>query len=47
MDACKYSHVCFLNCKGCPDVDNATPEELKQAKKDLKAYRKRIGLTTH
>lgn len=42
--ACKIGHTCFLNCYGCYRVQLATKDELKQAKKDLKAYRKKLGL---
>ena len=42
--ACKFSHNCFLNCFGCYRIDLATPQEKKEAKQDLKAYRKKIGL---
>ena len=39
--ACKFSHICFLNCHGCARVDFANAEELRQARKDLKEYRKK------
>jgi hypothetical protein len=41
---CKSAHICFLNCHGCDIAKSATKEEKKQAKKELKAYRKRIGI---
>ncbi len=42
--ACKFSPYCFLNCFGCYRIKLATPQEKKTAEKDLKAYRKKIGL---
>jgi hypothetical protein len=43
-DPCRFSHYCFLNCYGCLKVKQATKEELKEAAKDLKEHRKRLGL---
>lgn len=39
---CKCSHVCFLNCFGCPEVEKATKEEKAEAKKEFKVYRKKF-----
>ena len=43
-EPCKAFHYCFLNCYGCERVERATKEEKKQAAKDLREYRKSIGL---
>jgi hypothetical protein len=43
-DPCKFSHYCFLNCYECIRIEQATKEEKKEAAKDLREYRKRIGL---
>ena len=44
--ACKSSTYCFLNCFGCKRIELATPQEKKEAKQDLKLYRKKLGLKT-
>jgi len=44
IGACKSASYCFLNCHGCYRIDLATPKEKKEAKQDLRIYRKKIGL---
>jgi hypothetical protein len=43
-EICKFSHYCFLNCSGCPRVDQATKEEKAEAAKALREHRKRFNI---
>lgn len=43
-NACKTGHICFLNCSGCEVASWATKDEKKEAAKDLRKYREKIGL---
>lgn len=43
-NVCKVGHVCFLNCSGCEVASWATKDEKAAAAKELREYRKRIGL---